>query len=170
MEKKTDPFPVTVATLTGRNSLFLVRPSEYVVDLKEKVSLSQAIPVSEQRLVHLNNELPDTATIVSCGIEAGSTIHLVLIATQVNPITVCPLTLLCTVPSLSISHMRVGLGLENFSQMNTSLAPPTTVLPTNTGHILHVYDTPREGFELLVKWLYTGQLFNEGMCVSFCAT
>lgn len=163
--EQTDLFPVTVATLTGRNSLFLVRLSEYVADLKEKISLSQAIPISEQRLVHQNNDLPDTATIASCGIEAGSTIHLVLIVNQVNPVTVCPLTLLCTVPAISIGHMKVGLGLENFYQMNTSLVTTSTVLPTHTGHVLHVYDTPREGFELLVKWLYTGQLFNEGMCV-----
>ena len=163
----TEPFAVTVVTLTGRSSQYHVRYSEYVTDLKERLSLTQGILVEEQRLVYLNNELVDMATISDCGVQPGATIHLVLITT-VEP-RPPPLALPGPSPWLSIAHLRVELGLEHFQQPTSSQAPPTpTTLPHHTAHILHIYDIPREGLQLFVRLLYTGQVDGEGVCVCVC--
>ena len=64
----TDPYLVTVTTLSGQASHFFVRPSELVADLKEKISLTQGIPVLEQRLVFMQNELHNHLTLHCSGV------------------------------------------------------------------------------------------------------
>ena len=155
-----------MVTLTGRSSQYHVRYSEYVTDLKERLSLTQGIPVEEQRLVYLNNELVDTVTISDCGVQPGATIHLVLITT-VEP-RPPPLALPGPSPWLSIAHLRVELGLERFQQLTSLQAPPTPTLPRHTAHILHIYDIPREGFQLFIRLLYTGQVDSQGVFVCVC--
>ena len=152
----TEPFLVTVVTLTGRSCSFHVRCSEYVADLKERLSLTQAIPVDQQRLIHLNTELIDTATIADSGIEQGATIHLVLITTVEShtPLLALP----GHTPWLSIAHLKLGLGLDQLEVPSSTKVTPHTTLPSHTCHILHIYDIPRAGFELFVRLLYCGQL------------
>ncbi len=157
---------MTVVTLTGRSCSFHVRSSEYIADLKERLSLTQSIPVDEQRLIHLNNELIDTVTIAESGIEQGATIHLVLITT-VEPHTPS-LALPGHTPWLSIAHLRLGLGLNQLEVPSSTQVTPHTTLPSHTCHILHIYDIPRAGFELFVRLLYCGNLECNGVCVCVC--
>lgn len=155
-----EPFPVSVVTLTGNSCCVHVRESEYVADLKEKLSLTRGIPVEEQRLIHSNGELADTATIAASGILRGATIHLVLNTTVES--TVPLLALPSHTPWLSVAHLRVGLGLERFGQMTSMQVTTPTTLPLHTSHILHIYDVPRSGLELFVRSLYCGYLENHG--------
>lgn len=147
-----------MVTLTGRSCCVHIRECEYVADLKERLSLTQGIPIDEQRLIYSNSELVDTATMADSRIMRGATIHLVL-NTSVDSHT--PLLALPShTPWLSIAHLRVELGLERFRQMVSTQVTSHTTLPSHTSHILHVYDIPRNGMEQFVRLLYCGYLEN----------
>ena len=65
-------------------------------------------------------------------------------------------------PALSIAHLTLGLGLEQLGGVQRSpLQPPKMPLPPHITHILHIYDVPSTGFEMFVKYLYSGELTEE---------
>ena len=157
-----EPFLVNIATLSGNLAQFFVRPSELVADLKEKLTLAQGIPIPEQRLVFMNNEIHNSSTISACGIVAGSTIHLVLVVSAATTHTTSYFTSALN-PALSISHLSLKLGLEQLvSTQRTPLhQPPKVPLPPHIMHIVHVYDVPSDGFLLLLRYLYSGELARD---------
>ena len=157
--RTTESFPVNIATLSGQVVQFFVRPSELVADLKEKLSLAQGISVTEQRLVFMNNEIHDPSTIATCGVGAGATIHLVLVAAASPTPSTCYFTSVIN-PALSISHLSLGLGLEQLAstQHNPLHQPPRVPLPPHITHITHIHDIPSEGFKLFLQYLYSGEL------------
>ncbi|XP_031619141.1 ubiquitin-like [Contarinia nasturtii] len=52
--------------------------SDTVKMLKRKIRKIEGIPVDQQRLIFGEKQLEDDATLAECGIQSGSTIHLVL--------------------------------------------------------------------------------------------
>lgn len=153
---------MNIATLSGNVAQFFVRPSELVADLKEKLSLTQGIPVPEQRLVFMNDEIHNPTTISACGIVAGSTVHLVLVVSGTTTHTTSYFTSALN-PALSISHLSLKLGLEQLvSTQHTPLhQPPKVPLPPHIIHIVHVYDVPSDGFWMLLRYLYSGELARD---------
>ena len=164
-----EPFPVNIATLSGQVVQFFVRPSELVAELKEKISLAQGISVTEQRLVFMNNEIHDPSTIATCGVGTGATIHLVLVATPSPTPSTCYFTSVIN-PALSISHLSLGLGLEQLAstQRNPLHQPPRVPLPPHITHIVHIHDIPSEGFKLFLRYLYSGELTSGKQAPASC--
>lgn len=153
---------VNVSTLSGSVVSVFVRAEELVRDLKEKVSLCHGTPVREQRLVFMDCELQNEQTLGSCGITAGTTLHLVLVAPPATTPGGLPTTYFTSVvnPSLSISHLTLGLGLDQLTPPQTAPhhRPARLPLPPHIAHIVHVYDVPLDGFRAFVKYLYSGEL------------
>lgn len=150
--------------LSGQLYQFFVRPGELVADLKEKISLAQGIPIIEQRLVFMQNELHNQSSFRNCGVVAGSTLHLVLVASVLGPQATSYFTSVVN-PALSISHFNLGLGLERLVTAPPSSSlhhPPKVPLPPHITHILHLYDIPSEGFKMFVQFLYSRELDAEG--------
>lgn len=163
-----EPFPVNIGTLSGQTMQFFVRPSELVADLKEKLSLAQGISVAEQRLVFMNNEIHDLSTIATCGVGTGATVHLVLVAAASPTPSTCYFTSVSN-PALSISHLSLGLGLEQLAstQRNPLHQPPKVPLPPHITHIVHIHDIPSEGFKLFLRYLYSGELTSGKLLHSY---
>ena len=164
-----EPFPVNIATLSGQMIQLFARPSELVADLKEKLSLAQGISVAEQRLVFMNNEIHDLSTITTCGVGTGATVHLVLVAAASPTPSTCYFTSVSN-PALSISHLSLGLGLEQLAstQRNPLHQPPKVPLPPHITHIVHIHDIPSEGFKLFLRYLYSGELASGKLLHSCC--
>ncbi len=158
----TEPYPVNVSTLSGSITQVFVRASELVQDMKEKLSLCQGTPVLEQRLVFMQNELPNEQSLGSCGIGAGATVHLVLVAPTPGDHVTTYFTSVVS-PSLSISHVTLGLGLDRLMTPRGSPYhhPPRVALSPHIAHIVHVYDVPSNGFTAFVRYLYSGELMWE---------
>lgn len=155
---REEPYLVTITTLSGQLTHFFVRPSELVADLKEKISLTQGIPILQQRLVFMQNELHNNLTLHCCGVTAGSTLNLVLIASAVDSAPTTYFTSSIS-PALSIAHLTLGLGLEQLGGVQRlPLQPAKVPLPPHITHILHIYDVPSSGFEMFVRFLYCGEL------------
>ena len=162
-----DLFVVNVSTLSGHTSRFFVRPTELVVDLKEKISLVEAVPVPGQRLFFNQSELGNKTRFNQTGIGDGSVVHLV-----VTPPAPCQPEQQQTMyftssvsPSLSIHHLYLGLGLDRLIPMggaSPSLRPPRLPLPPHICHIVHMYDVPHPAWAAFVHYLYSQQL-REGI-------
>lgn len=139
-----------------------------MIDLKEKISLSEGVPIPEQQLVYVQDELQNKTAIKETGIEEGSTIHLVLIAPTAGPQQTSYFTS-CSNPSLSVARFRLGLGLEQLlpvGRLSPCLRPPRLPLPPHTCHIVHMYDIPYPAWEVFVQYLYSRHL-SRGACHVF---
>ena len=155
----TEPYQVTVVTLTGSSCQVWVRGSELAADMKLKLSLKHGIPVRELCLVHQKETLYDHLSLRQQHIVPGSSVHLILVAgedceqevTYVGPLTA---------PVLSITHMRLGVGLEQiWSSPPPSSSQSTRIpLPAHLQHLVQVYDIPNEVMTLLLAYLYSGEL------------
>ena len=155
-------------TQSGHTTVFFVRPSELVADLKEKISLSEGIAVSEQRLVFMQRELQNETEIKQNRIGDGSTVHLALVATSSaqRQLETSYFTS-CVNPSLSLAHFRLGLGLEQLlpaGGASLQLHPPRLPLPPHICHIVHMYDVPFPAWAVFVEYLYSG-LLSKGSCI-----
>ena len=64
-------------------------------------------------------------------------------------------------PSLSISHLNLGIGLDKLLPFSfpVSTAKKTRVLlQSHIQHIVHVYDVPSTPWKLFIGFLYSGTL------------
>ena len=147
-----------------------------MADLKEKISLSEGVPVPDQRLILLSegvripdqrlifmqNELLNNTTITQAGIQEDSKLLLV-VTSSTTPQQTSYFTS-CVNPSLSVAHFSLGLGLEQLLPVNKSsphLRPPRLPLPPHICHTVHVNDVPFHGWTVFIRYLYCRQL-NKG--------
>ena len=159
----TDPFAINVSTLSGHSSQFFVRPNELVVDLKEKIALSEGVPIPQQRLIFTESELRNEAVIGQTGIGEGSSLRLILIPTLPGHRQSTSYFTSCSNPSLSITHCTLGLCLNQLLPVggaSPKLLPPHLPLPPHIVHIVHMYDTPFQAWMLFVHYLYSRQLWE----------
>lgn len=164
----TDRFPVTIATIiTGQSTLYYVHPSEYVADLKEKISLAQGYPVAEQNLIFEDKPLINSTTLSSCGVSRLSVLTLMLVGSSTQTTTTTYFTSVLN-PSLSISHFSLGLRLDSLVATSAPISPPNLAnqrpLPPHLSHIVHVHDVPLESFQMLLVYLYCRNLVEPSNC------
>lgn len=69
---------VIVRTLTGRDILVDIEPTDNVIRIKEMMEEKEGIPPSQQRLIFNGSQLDDNSTVQQSGITAGASLHLVL--------------------------------------------------------------------------------------------
>lgn len=134
------------------------RPSELVIDLKEKVSLATGLPVIEQILLFRDCELSNQNTLESSGVGRSATVHLAMAtSSSTSPL---PQALSSVNATLSITHLQLNLGLMQLvgSGVATHPHPPSLHLPLHTLHIAHLYDVPSVGMRAFVGFLYSGSL------------
>ena len=159
-----------VTSLTGQLSTYYVHPSEYVVDLKEKISLAQGYPISELNLIFQDKALINSTTLSSCGVSRALS-ELTLMLLGGSNTTIHTMTTFFTSainPSLSISHLNLGLRLDSLLMGGAPVAPPNLAhrqpLPSHLSHIVHVHDVPFEGFQMLLIYLYSKNLMEPPNC------
>lgn len=158
-----------VTALTGQSFTYYVHPSEYVVDLKEKISLSQGYPISELNLIFQDKALINSTTLTSCGVSRALS-ELTLMLLGGSNMTIDTVTFYTSTinPSLSISHLNLGLRLENLLMGGAPMALPNLAhrqpLPPHLSHICHVHDIPYEGFQMLLIYLYSKNLMEPPNC------
>ena len=158
---------VNVATVSGHCSRFFVRPSELVVDLKQKISLTEAVSIPDQRLFLDRTELQNEIPINRTGMADGGVVHLVL-----TPPTNTHQTVFFTSyvnPSLSIHHLFLRLGLEQLLPVggaSPSLRPPRVPLPPHICHIVHMYNVPYPAWAAFARYLYSQDL-RKGINIQF---
>ena len=144
-----------------------MRPSELVADLKQKISLSEAVSVPEQQLFLDQAELRNETQISRTGMRDGCLVQLVL--TLLSPChqeqQQTTYFTSCVNPSLSIHHLCLRFGLEQLVPVGGaygSLRPPRVPLPPHICHIVHVYDVPCPAWAVFVHYLYSQQLREGG--------
>ncbi|EGW31553.1 uncharacterized protein SPAPADRAFT_56379 [Spathaspora passalidarum NRRL Y-27907] len=69
---------VKVKTLTGRDILVDVEPTDKIIRVKEMMEEKEGISPAQQRLIFNGSQLDDDKTIQESGISAGASLHLVL--------------------------------------------------------------------------------------------
>lgn len=69
---------VKVKTLTGRDILVDIEPTDRIVRIKEMMEEKEGIPPSQQRLIFNGSQLDDDKSVGESGITAGASLHLVL--------------------------------------------------------------------------------------------
>ena len=157
--------------MTGQSATYYIYPSEYVVDLKEKISLAQGYPISEQNLIFQEKALINSTTLSGCGIsQASSELTLMLLGGSNTTTIHTTMTYFTSAlnPSLSICHLNLGLRLDSLLMGGAPVAPPNLAhrqpLPPHLSHIVHVYDIPHEGFQMLLIYLYSKNLMEPPNC------
>ena len=69
---------IMIKTLTGKTLCLSVNSNDTVNEIKQKIQQKEGIPLEQQRLVFNGKQLEDGNTIADYGIQADSSIHLVL--------------------------------------------------------------------------------------------
>ncbi|CUM66180.1 uncharacterized protein PRCAT00003838001 [Priceomyces carsonii] len=69
---------VKVKTLTGRDILVDIEPTDKIIGIKEMMEEKEGIPPSQQRLIFNGSQLDDNSTVEESGIGPGASLHLVL--------------------------------------------------------------------------------------------
>jgi len=69
---------IFIKTLQGKNITLEVNDGDTIESVKKKITDIEGIPVEQMRLVFNGKQLEDANTIQDYGIEADSTVHLVL--------------------------------------------------------------------------------------------
>ncbi|KAK6202768.1 ubiquitin-related domain-containing protein [Scheffersomyces amazonensis] len=69
---------VKVKTLTGRDILVEIEPTDKIIRIKETMEEKEGIPPAQQRFIFNGTQLDDEKTVEESGIQAGSSLHLVL--------------------------------------------------------------------------------------------
>jgi len=69
---------IFIKTLQGKNITLEVKDGDTIQSIKDKIKDIEGIPVDQQRLVFNGKQLEDNNTIADYGIQADSSIHLVL--------------------------------------------------------------------------------------------
>ncbi len=159
-----------VTALTGQSATYYVHPSEYVVDLKEKISLAQGYPISELNLIFQDKALINSMTLSSCGVSIASAELTLMLLGGSNTTIHTTMTFYTSTlnPALSISHLNLGLRLDSLLMGGAPVAPPNLAprqpLPPHLLHIIHVHDIPYEGFQMLLVYLYSKNLIEPPNC------
>ena len=154
-----------MATISGQSILYYVHPDEYVVDLKQKISLHQGYPVADQNLIFGDKPLVNFTTLSSCGIAGEPRLTLVLVGSSSSTSTTnCPATHTVN-PSLSIGHLSLGLRLDSLVGGGSSVSPTALTqqqhpVPSHLSRIVHVHDVLYEGFKMFLVYLYCRDLLE----------
>lgn len=69
---------IFVKSISGKTRTIEVTPNETIGSLKQKIQEKEGIAAGEQRLVYAGKNLEDDKSIADAGIQAESTVHLVL--------------------------------------------------------------------------------------------
>jgi len=69
---------IFIKFLTGKTLCLNVKDSETIRALKERVHKKDGIPLNQQRFVFAGKQLSDESTIIECGIQKESVVHLIL--------------------------------------------------------------------------------------------
>jgi Fe2+ or Zn2+ uptake regulation protein len=69
---------IFVKNLSGKTVTIEATPDQTIVDVKKMLEDKEGIAVREQRIVFKGKQCDDTATLESLGVQAMSTLHLVL--------------------------------------------------------------------------------------------
>lgn len=69
---------IKVKTLTGRDMAIDVGPQDKIIRIKEMMEEKEGISPAQQRLIFNGSLLNDDQTIQESGVQAGSSLHLVL--------------------------------------------------------------------------------------------
>lgn len=69
---------IFIKTLTGKNMVAEVEPSDTIQTLKAKIQDREGIPVDQQRLIFSGKQLVDEKTIADYNIQQDNSVHLVL--------------------------------------------------------------------------------------------
>lgn len=69
---------VKVKTLTGRDILVDIEPTDKIIRIKEMMEEKEGISPAQQRLIFNGSQLDDDKTVQDSGILAGASLHLVL--------------------------------------------------------------------------------------------
>lgn len=156
--------------MTRQSATYHVHPSEYVVDLKEKISLAQGYPISELNLIFQGKALVNSTTLSNCGVSRASSELTLMLLGGSNTTIYTSMTFFTSVinPALSISHLNLGLRLDSLLMGGVPVAPPNLAhrqpLPSHLLHIVHVHDIPFDGFQMLLVYLYSKHLMEPPNC------
>ena len=137
--------------MRGHASKVFARPSELVLDLKQKLALSENVSIPEQQLVFEQSELRNENVIGRTGLREGSRVHLTLATPPLGHPQQTTYFTSCVNPSLSSTHFQLGRGLEQLVGVASPRRRPRRVpLPPHIFHRVHVYDVPYHAWVELI--------------------